>query len=160
LCVGGYGIYGSQHEGIVLLMRGMRGMENGRFRWIQDNMLWPFINKCSLDYDQFDWKAVVGASSQVPEQHRTTYWCNGNASQIDTIVSNEGIEAFSKHGVIANKHNPSRTGSERSQDLGCVFPSGKALNKLTTAEHIPYDINHFKGKVEMIFVHLHKTNGI
>jgi hypothetical protein len=82
-------------------------------------------------------------------------WCDGDHSQIDTIVSLDGIHWYSANNVIANKHNASGTGKEQACDLGKVFTISKKLNKSTTVEHIPSS-NHKvvvpPGRVELASV--------
>jgi hypothetical protein len=78
-------------------------------------------------------------------------WCDGDNSQIDTIVSEEGIQIYATKNVIANKHNASGTGKEQACDLGKVFPISKKLNKSTTVEHIPSSNHHLKRQLELQF---------
>jgi hypothetical protein len=77
--------------------------------------------------------------------------CDGDNSQIDTIVSEEGIQMYYANNSIANKHNASGTGKEQACDLGKVFPISKKLNKSTTVKHIPSSNHHLKRHLELQF---------
>jgi hypothetical protein len=133
LCIGGYGAYQSTGVGYVLFMRGIPGAEKKRFQWIRENVLFPFINWGRKDYDDFD----VDSKAPMGDELTAVSWCDGDHSQIDTIVSPDGIHRYSANKVIANKHNASGTGKEQACDLGKVFTISKKLNKSTTVEHIP-----------------------
>jgi hypothetical protein len=78
-------------------------------------------------------------------------WCDGDNSQIDTIVSEEGIQRYSANNIIANKHNASGTGKEQANDLCKVFPISNQLNKTTTVEHISSSNHHLKRHLEEQF---------
>ena len=94
----------------------------------------PFVKKLRKKYFSF---TVEGG--QIPEDLKAVFWCDGDNSQIDSIVNKNGILLFVANGIIANKHNASRTGSEQAPDLNKVFPVGKILNKKITVVHIPSD---------------------
>jgi hypothetical protein len=85
------------------------------------------------------------------DEHTSVSWCDGYNSQIDTIVSEEGIQMYSANNIIANKHNASGTGKEQACDLGKVFPISKKLNKSTTIELIPSSNHHLKRQLELQF---------
>jgi hypothetical protein len=147
LCIGGYGAYRSTGIGYVLFMRGTPGAEKKRFRWIRDNVLIPFINWGRKEYDGVD----VESGAPMGDEHTAVSWCDGDNSQIDTIVSEEGIQIYAANNIIANKHNASGTGKEQACDLGKVFPISKKLNKSTTVEHIPSSNHHLKRQLELQF---------
>jgi hypothetical protein len=75
-------------------------------------------------------------------------WCDEDHSQIDTIVSPDGIHPYSADKVIVNKHNASGTGKEKACDLGKVLTISTKLNKSTTVEHIPSSNHLLKSKLE------------
>ena len=101
LCIGGYGAYCSTGIGYVLFMRGTPGAEKKRFQWIRDNILIPFINWGRKEYDGID----VESGVPMGDEHTAVSWCDGDNSQIDTIVSEEGIQRYSANSIIANiKH--------------------------------------------------------
>ncbi len=112
LCIGGYGAYHSTGIGYVLFMRGTPGAENKRFQWIRDNILIPFINWGRKEYDGID----VESGAPMGDEHTAVSWCDGDNSQIDTIVSEEGIQRYSANNIVANKHNASGTGKEQAND--------------------------------------------
>ncbi len=59
------------------------------------------------------------------DEHTAVSWCDGDNSQIDTIVSEQGIQIYAANNIIANKHNSSGTGKQQACDLGNVFPISK-----------------------------------
>ncbi len=141
------GAYQSTGVGYVLFMRGMPGAEKKRFQWIRENVLFPFINWGRKEYDDFD----VNSSAPMGDELTAVSWCDGDHSQIDTIISPDGIHRYSANNVIANKHNASETGKEQACDLGKVFTISKKLNKSTTVEHIPCSNHLLKSKLELQF---------
>jgi hypothetical protein len=147
LCIGGYGAYRSTGVGYVLFMRGTPGAEKKRFQWIQENVLFPFINWVRKEYDGLD----VESGAPMGAEHTAVSWCDGNNSQIDTIVCKDGIQRYSANNVIANKHNASGTGKEQSCDLGKVFTISKKLNKSTTVEHIASSNHLLKKNLSLSF---------
>ena len=68
------------------------------------------------------------------DEHTAVSWCDGDNSQIDTIVSEEGIQRYSANNIIANKHNASGTGKEQAN-------ISNQLNKTPTVKHIS-SVNH------------------
>ena len=156
LCVGGFGVNGADGYGYVILLRDKKGMDRWRFEWIQKEVLIPFINKCRLEYDGID----VSLGGRIDEQYMAVFWCDGDAQQIAAITSEAGIQLLSEMGVIANKHNASRTGSEASQDLCKVFPVSKRINRNTTVVHIPGGELLLKGNIEAAFAKLWRENGL
>ena len=155
LCIGGYGVGGSKEKGYIILMKAKKGMEKVRFAWVLKNILIPFVQKVRKEKTGF-----VAAGGQIPESEVAVFWCDGDNSQIDSIVNEDGIELFMKHGVIANKHNPSRTGSEQGPDLNRVFPSEKELNRKITVKHVPSDEHTLKHRLELAFAQLANDNGL
>ncbi len=155
MCVGGYGVGGSKEVGNVILMRNKKGMEKVRFSWVMKNVLIPFVEKLRKTYDKFD-----AAGGQIPEHLRAVFWSDGDQSLVDRLVSEEGMELLRKHGIIACKHNASRTGTEQAPDLARVFPISKCLNRSITVVHIPSDKHTLKDALEKGFADLRQTNGI
>ena len=147
LCIGGYGAHRSTGVGYFLFMRGTPGAEKKRFQWIRENILFPFINWGRKEYNDFD----VDSGAPMGDKLTAVSWCDGDHSQIDTIVSPDGIHRYSANNVIANKHNASGTGKEQACDLGKVFTISKKLNKSTTVEHIPSSNHLLKSKLESQF---------
>jgi hypothetical protein len=95
----------------------LRGAEKKRFQWIRENVLFPFINWGRKDYDDFD----VDSSAPMGDELTAVSWCDGDHSQIDTIVSPDGIHR------------------------------SKKLNKSTTVEHISSSNHLLKSKLESQF---------
>ncbi len=123
----------------------LRGAEKKRFKWIRENVLFPFINWGRKDYDDFD----VDSGAPMGDELTAVSWCDGDHSQIDTIVSPDGIHRYSTNKVIAIKHNASGTGKEQACDLSKVFTISKKLNKSTTVEYIPSSNHLLKSKLEV-----------
>ena len=109
--------------------------------------MFPFINWGRKEYDDFD----VDSGAPMGDKLTAVSWCDGDHSQIDTIVSPDCIHRYSANNVIANKHNASGTGKEQACDLSKVFPVSKKLNKSTTVEHIPSSNHLLKSKLESQF---------
>jgi len=147
LCVGGYGVGGSKEVGYVLFMRKYPGSEKDRFYWIQHHVLFPFINKIRREYDHFD----ASAGAPIPRDMFAINYCDGDNSQLETIVDEKGILAHAEHKVTANKHSASRTGAEQAKDLDKQFITGKKLNKTTTVSHIPSSQHLLKRAIEKKF---------
>jgi len=91
LCIGGYGAHRSTGVGYVLFMKGTPGAEKKRFQW--------------------------KSGAPMSDEHTAVSWCDGDNSQIDTIVSEEGIQSYAANNVIANKHNASGTGKEQANNF-------------------------------------------
>ena len=94
-----------------------------RFQWIRENILFPFINWGRKDYDDFD----VDSGAPMGDELTAVSWCDGDHSQIDTIVSPDGIHRYSANKDIANKHNASGTGKEQACDWVRYLPSPRIL---------------------------------
>lgn len=147
MCVGGYGVGKSVGVGYVLFMRGTKGAEKARFKWIRENLLFPFVNWARKEYDGFD----VDTGAPISDDLTAVSWCDGDNSQIDSIVCDEGVQRYADNKVIANKHNASGTGKEQANDLGKVFIVSKNLNKTTTLEHIPRSQHRLKASISQKF---------
>ena len=155
MCVGGYGVGGSTEKGYIILMAAKTGMEKVRFAWVLENIMIPFVKKLRKKYFSF---TVEGG--QIPEDLKAVFWCDGDNSQIDSIVNENGISLFVANGIIANKHNASRTGSEQAPDLNKVFPVGKILNKKITVVQIPSDRHVLKRRLILAFAQLALEHGV
>ena len=61
------------------------------------------------------------------DEHTAESWCDGNNSQIDTIVSEEGIQRYATNNVIANKHKLVASwmiiASHVKEDISCLDES-------------------------------------
>jgi hypothetical protein len=110
-------------------------------------VLFPFINWGRKEYDGLD----VESCAPMGAEHTAVSWCDGDNSQIDTIVCKDGIQWYSANNVIANKQNASGTGKEQTCDLGKVFTISKKLNKSTTVENIASSNHLLKKKLESQF---------
>ena len=132
-------------------MKGTPGAEKKRFQWIRDPVLMPFINWARKEYDGLD----VESGASMSDEHTAVSWCDGDNSQIDTIVSEEGIQRYATNNVIADKHNASGTGKEQTNNLGKAFPISNKLNKSTTVEHISSANHLLKNKLEEEFAKHH-----
>ena len=147
LCVRGYGAHRSTGVGWVLFMRKGEGAEKKRFEWIREHILFPFIDWCRKKYDNFDKSLGVPLS----EDLRAISWVDGDNSQINTIISEEGIASYAKNLVTVNKHNAGGSGKEQACDKCDVFPVSKQLNKKMTVVHIPSARHLLKGNIEEAF---------
>ena len=110
LCINRYGAHRSTGVGYVLFMKGTPGAEKKRFQWIRDHVLMPCINWDRKEYGGFD----VESGAPMSDEHTAVSWCDGDNSQIDTTVSEEGIQHYSVNNVIANKHNASGARKEQA----------------------------------------------
>ncbi len=111
-------------------------------------MLIPFINWGRKEYDDID----VGSGALMGDEHMAGSWCDGDNSQIDTIVSEEGIQMYSANNIIANKHNATGTGKEQACNMGKVFPISKKLKKTATVKRTTSSNNHhLKRHLELQF---------
>ena len=145
LCIGGHGVDRQAGYGYLLLMKGTKGAEKRRFRWIQDVLLKEFIDWIRSQYFGF----IRTPSTPIPEEMRAVFWSDGDTSQLASTTSSQGIEWFREMGVIACKHNAAGTGKEQAADLGNCFSLGKLLNKHTTVEHILPKNHPLKRRVAM-----------
>ena len=61
------------------------------------------------------------------DEHTAESWCDGDNSQIDTIVSEEGIQRYATNNVIANKHKLVASwmiiASHVKEDISCLDES-------------------------------------
>ena len=174
LCVGGYAAGHAVGVGYVFFMKGKKGAEKARFERIRDTIFLDFARWSRMEYDDIGkstgwepcWRrmddesddgmamaAATEAFDAIPieEEHRIVAYSDGDMSQNQTITSPEGIEIYSKHGIIANKHNASGTGKEQGCDLGKVFPVTNQLNKKTTVKDVPSDEHRLKRALEKAF---------
>ncbi|KAL7550652.1 hypothetical protein ACHAWF_013865 [Thalassiosira exigua] len=74
LCVGGYGVGGSKAPGYILFIRKGAdeiGAEKKIFRWIRDNILFPYISVIRKAHGFDDTKGVP-----IPEEFIFVYWCD------------------------------------------------------------------------------------
>ena len=107
----------------------------------------PFCQKIRWKYDGYD----DSTGTPPPEWMRINNYCDGDNSQLDTIVSKEGILAHGLHKITANKHSAARTGAEQAKDLDKQFIMGKQLNKRITLEHVPSSQHLLKISIEEKF---------
>ena len=156
LCVGGYGVNGSKSPGYVLFMRGGedKGAEKERFRWIQENIFFPFIDQVREEHTGF----VRQIGVPIPEEETAVGWCDGDISQLATIIEKKGIELFSRHKVIANKHGANATGVQQSNDMCDVFTTSKSINKTTTLANVPSEVHKLKRNLEAEFKKEERNN--
>ena len=147
LCIGGYGVNGSRDVGYVLFMKKYKGAEKDRYAWIQKRILIPFCQKIRWKYDGYD----DSTGAPPPEWMRINNYCDRDNSQLDTIVSEEGILAHGLHKITANKHSAARTGAEQAKDLDKQFIMGKQFNKRITLEHVPLSQHLLKRSIEEKF---------
>ncbi len=108
----------------------LQGAEKKRFQWIRENVLFPFINWGRKDYNDFD----VDSGAPMGDELTAVSWCDGDHSQIDNIVSSDGIHRYSANKVIANKHNASGTGKEQACDLSKAFTISKIYHLQETQQ--------------------------
>jgi len=104
--------------------------------------------------DDFD----DSTGAPIPEKLKAVFWCDGDNSQLDIIVGQEGLDFLVNSGVITNKHNAARTGGEQSCDQSKEFPIGKRLNKTITLQHIPSSQHLLKRNLETKFKDLYNEN--
>ena len=147
LCVGGYGAGQNSGWGYVLFMRGEKGAEERRFKWIRDNILIPFINWTRLEYDKVDIAKLVDEGVPIEEENIAISYGDGDVSALKTIVSEEGIAVYNRNGIVGCKGNPSGTAKEQICDLCKVFPITNHVNKNTTVEHIPRKEHKLKDNI-------------
>jgi hypothetical protein len=70
-------------------------------------VLLPFINWGRKEYDGLD----VDSGAPMGDEHTAVSWCDGNHSQIESIVSADGIQHqwYNANNVVSNKHNANGT---------------------------------------------------
>jgi hypothetical protein len=68
----------------------------------------------------------------IPDANGAVSWCDGDLSQIATIVTEESLEIYCKHKICANKQNAARSAAEQPADLTRVFKLMHRLIGLTT----------------------------
>jgi len=66
-------------------MRDKKGAEKKRFRWILENILFPFINWARMECDKFNAASGACMGKELP----ALSWYDGDKSQLDSIVSGE-----------------------------------------------------------------------
>jgi hypothetical protein len=123
------------------------GAEKKRFQWIRDNVLITFINWGRKEHDGID----VESGAPMGDEHAAVSWCDSDNLQIDTNVSEEGVQRYSAKNIIANKHNASSTRKEQACDLGKVFLISNKLNKTTTVKNSSSSNHHLKRHLELQF---------
>ena len=124
LCVGGGGVtVDNKGYGILMFMRGDKGMDKRRYQVYRDEVLLPFIRETRKDFG--DW--VEG--TPIPEDLKAVSWCDGDLAQIDNIVSDESLSLYRENMVCANKKNAARSGTEQAADLTKTFKIMQALQK-------------------------------
>jgi len=107
----------------------------------------PFIDQVREEHTGF----VRQFGVPIPEEETAVGWCDGDISQLATIVEKKGIELFSCHKVIANKHGANATGVQQSNDMCDVFPTSKSINKTTTLANVPSEVHKLKRNLEAEF---------
>ena len=131
LCPGGFGVNGSTKPGYILfLVKGVKGMEERFFRWVR-KVHFEFIDDCSEIHGGWVRGTPIG------EEHVAVHWCDGDTSQLASIVGPDSIEEYKNHGVVVNKHNSSRTGGEQLNDRMTVFKCSKRLIRKMNSKSIP-----------------------
>jgi len=96
LCIGGYGAGQSNGHGYVIWQRGYKGAEKDRFRWIRENPFIEFKRWILREYEGYD----DSSGAPLGEDLTAVSWLDGDNSQLDTVVSEEGmkfrLEAFAQ----------------------------------------------------------------
>ena len=155
LCIGGYGASSSTEVGYVVFKRGVKGSEKKQFRWMREDVLIPWIRLLRRKYHDVSEDDKVAATDI---EHHAVLWCDGDASQIDTIVSPEGIQCYADNNITVNKHNASRSGSEQMCDLCPAFMESNAMNKKSTMMHVPVSQNCLKRALTDLFKDFSQRN--
>ena len=142
LSVGGGGVtLGNNVMGALLFMRGTEGMEAARYRIYRDTILLPFIQQTRNEFHG------LKPGDFIPNELTAVCWCDGDLSQIQTIVQEQCLEIYRQHKIIANKQNPGRTGTEQPADLTKTFRLQKLLEHNFTLIDVPAERHPMKKSV-------------
>ncbi len=110
LCVGGFGVNNkNQQVDCVLYCKGKPNAEVDRFLWIIQNIFTPFVQDQWLEYSGYD----AEQDGAIPKKEFVVSYCDGDNSQLKAILAN--VNHYSANGIIANKHNTSRSSVEHLQ---------------------------------------------
>lgn len=105
-------------------MRGYKHADTERYKYYRDTILFPFIKKLRVEYDNFN----NGVSNlPIPDDLTVSSWCDGDLEQIRSIVND--LEEYERNKVIGNKHSASRSGTEQGSDLTKTFMLLKRMQK-------------------------------
>ena len=102
LCVGGGGVtVGNKSKGWIVFVRSDPGnnADEKRYKFYRDNVLLPFIRQSRCKFD--GWQ--VG--SPIREEDQVVSWCDGDLSQVKTIVSPESLTIYADNKICANKQS-------------------------------------------------------
>ena len=143
LCVGGGGVtVGSKGYGIMMFMRGEKGIDKERYKIYRDEVLIPFIKESRHEFGGW----VEG--TPIPEDMKAVSWCDGDLAQIENIISNESMQVYVENMVCAAKQNAARSGTEQFADLTKCFKQMQALQKLYTVSDVPLDRHPMKRMID------------
>ena len=141
-CIGGGGVNINNKEvGHLLLMRDSAGAEKQRFKWYQEEILFPGINGHRQEFGKFD----ASSGREIPDKLTAVSWCDGDLSQIHSITNS--VRRLSENKVIANKQHAARSGVEQPCDVSKVFMLLKAQLPKHTVRDIPAEQCPMKAKI-------------
>ena len=131
LCIGGTVDLACTQEGIVIILKGKKGVQKMRFDFIRDEVVLPYLDSLRWNHDR------IKPGDPIPDTSSAVLWMDGDISQIKSVSTSIG--AYTSRKVSVNKFGASSTGVQQICDLMKSFLVIEELNKRTTAVHIPPD---------------------
>ena len=152
LCVGGGGInVGSKQCGTLLFMKG-KGCDRARYEIYKEEVFLPFVKNTRIEYGCW----IEG--SPIAEDLKSVSWSDGDAKQVETIVSESSIDIYKENMIVANKQNAARSGTEQAADLTKTFKIMNLLQNKVTVSNISCDRHPMKRIINSAMKNLSSSN--
>ena len=139
LCVGGGGVtVGSKGFGILMFMRGEKGIDKYRYEIYRDEVLIPFIKQSRMEFGGWE------EGTPIPEDMKAVSWCDGDLAQIENIINPESLQVYTENMICAAKQNAARSGTEQFADLTKTFKQMQYLQRTYSVSDVPIERHPMK----------------
>ena len=115
----------------------VKGCDRARYEIYKEEVFLPFVKNTRIEYGCW----IEG--SPIAEDLKTVSWSDGDAKQVETIVSENSIDIYKENMIVANKQNAARSGTEQAADLTKTFKIMNLLQNKVTVSNIPCDRQNY-----------------
>ncbi|CAB9513643.1 hypothetical protein SEMRO_603_G174050.1 [Seminavis robusta] len=143
LSIGGGGVtVGSNQCGYIMLVRndGNKDTEKVKCQLFTKHCLLPFIETLRKEDPGGHWTPGL----PIPDSLQAMVWCDGELSQLATMVDPVLLKQFKDLSIGTNKQSAARTATEQPCDICSIFKDLKIANKATTLKDTLPEAHHFK----------------
>ncbi len=132
LCIGGGGL-DPHNEGFGYLLFTRRSnpqnnIDVKRTKYYRQNILIPYIRAMRKVCDGWN------EGEPVPDELHAVSWCDGDISNLKTVIDAEGLKFEAEENITSNKHSAAKSAGEQPCDLSKVFLYLKRTQKQVTID--------------------------